>query len=91
MANFARGEETAKMWLGVIPGWLGFMPMIACLLVGVVMTATRRSQSPVSLGVGVHMVPGYLFGVLASIAVFAGAVGPVNASVTLFDTYPLDQ
>lgn len=70
------------MWLGVLPGWLGLVPMVACLLVGVAVTAVNRS-SPVATSVGAHMVPGYLFAMLSSTVVFAGAVGPVNASATV--------
>ncbi|NEU55935.1 hypothetical protein [Halorussus sp. MSC15.2] len=67
------------MWLGILPGWLGLVPIVACLLVGVAVSATNRS-SPVSMGVGAYMAPGYLFTMLLSTVVFAGTVGPVTAS-----------
>ncbi|UPV74995.1 hypothetical protein M0R89_02755 [Halorussus limi] len=70
------------MWLGIIPGWLGLVPMVACLLVGVAVTATSRS-SPVPVSVGAHMIPGHLFAMLVSTVAFAGAVGPVTASASL--------
>ncbi|MFC4447789.1 hypothetical protein [Halorussus aquaticus] len=77
------------MWLGILPGWLGLVPLVACLLVGVTVTATNRS-SPVPMGVGAYMVPGYLVALLLSTVVFAGGVGPVTASarVLLPGSYP---
>lgn len=71
------------LWIGIIPGWLGFVPIVACSLVGVAVTATGRSPSPVPVGVGISMVPGYLLAVLLSTVVFTGAVGPATASVSL--------
>ncbi|WP_276300930.1 hypothetical protein [Halorussus lipolyticus] len=70
------------MWFSAIPGLLGLVPMVACLLVGAVLTARSRS-SPVPASVGAHMVLGYLFATLLSTAVFAGAVGPVSASASV--------
>lgn len=67
------------MWFGAIPGWLGLVPMVACLLVAAILTARSRS-SAVPASVGAHMVPGYLFAMLLSTAVFAGPVAPVNTS-----------
>ena len=80
-----------SLWFGVIPGWFGLVPMVACFLVGVVVAATSRPPSPFPLSVGAYMVPGYLVALLASTVVFAGGVGPVNASVKLIDTYPADR
>lgn len=80
-----------SLWLGVVPGWVGLVPMVACLLVGAIVTARSLGPSPVPLGVGAFMVPGYLFAVLASTVAFSGAVGPVDASATLISTYPADR
>ncbi|UPV99454.1 hypothetical protein M0R88_13105 [Halorussus gelatinilyticus] len=70
------------LWLGILPGWLGLVPVVACLLVGVAVTARGRS-SPVPVSVGAYMVPGYLFAVLLSSVAFAGALGPVAASASI--------
>lgn len=80
-----------SVWLGVVQGWLGLVPMVACLLVGVAVTARSNGPSPVPLSVGAYMVPGYLFAVLASTVAFSGTVGPVDASATLFSGYPADK
>lgn len=76
--NFVHAES---LWLGIIPRWLGLVPMVACLLVGVAVAATSRS-SPVPTSVGAYMAPGYLFAMLLSTVVF-GPVGPVTASVSI--------
>lgn len=78
--NLVHGES---LWLGFIPGWLGLVPMIACLLVGVAVSATNRFSSPVPAGVGAYMAPGYLFAVLLSTVVFAGAVAPVTTAARI--------
>lgn len=88
MANFV---NEGAAWLGVIQGWFGLVPMVACLLVGVAVAVRSRRPSVVPLGVGAYMVPGYLLAVFASVVAFAGPFGPVDASVTLFSTYPADR
>ena len=71
------------VWLGMIHGWVGLLPMAACLLVGATVAVRSQSPSPVPLSVGAFMTPGYLVAVLASTVVFSGAVGPVTASAQL--------
>lgn len=88
MENFLRD---GSLWLGLVPGWLGLVPMAACLLVGAAVAVRRRPPSPVALGVGAYMVPGYLLAVLASTVAFSGTVGPVDASVTLLTWYPPER
>lgn len=69
-------------WLGVIHGWVGLVPMVACLLVGVTVAVRRSPPSPVPLSVGAYMTPGYFFAVLASTVAFTGPFGPVDALVS---------
>lgn len=78
-------------WLGLVPGWLGMVPAVACLLAGAAVTATSDPPAPVGWHVGTAMVGGYVAAVLASILVFSGTVGPVNASFALIGNYPPDR
>ena len=66
-------------WLGVIHDWVGLVPMVACLLVGVTVAVRSPPPSPVPLSVGAYMTPGYFVAVLASTVVFVGPFGPVDA------------
>lgn len=74
-------------WIGVIHGWIGLVPMVACLLVGVTVAVRSPPPSPVPLSVGAYMTPGYLFAVLASTVVFTGSGGPVDATAMSRATY----
>jgi hypothetical protein len=71
------------VWLGMVHGWVGLIPMVACLLVGAIVVMRSPSSSPVPLSVGAYMMPGYLVAVLASTVVFGGEVGPVTATASL--------
>lgn len=66
-------------WLGLIHSWVGLIPMVACLLVGVTVAVCRQRSSLIPLSVGAYMTPGYFFAVLASAVVFTGPFGPVDA------------
>lgn len=90
--SIAAGQDTTNFvadgaWLGVIHGWVGLVPMVACLLVGVTVAVRSPPPSPVPLSVGAYMMPGYLFAVLASTVVFTGSGGPVEATAMLRATY----
>ena len=74
--------STGAAWLGMIHGWIGLIPMVACLLVGVAVAV--RGPSPVPLSVGAGMAPGYLFVMLLSTVLFT--VGPVTSSASLWLT-----
>lgn len=78
-------------WLGTIPGWVGLLPAVACLLAGAAIVATSEPPTPVGWHVGAGMTAGYLGAVLISTVLFSGTVGPVDASFTLIDGYPADR
>lgn len=77
------------LWLGIVPGWFGFAPMVACLVVGAAV-ATRGGPTP-SAAIGTWMAAGYFVAVLLSTYLFSGAVGPVNAHFDLIGTYPPEK
>jgi hypothetical protein len=78
-------------WLGVLPGWLGLVPVVACLLVGLAIAVTSPRSVPVTWSIGAYMTVGYVPALLASTVLFSGTVGPVDAKFVLIQGYPADR
>jgi hypothetical protein len=78
-------------WLGVIVGWLGLVPFVACFVIGFAIAVTSPRSTPIARSVGAYMTVGDVPALVASTIRFSGAVGPVDATFTLVMGYPADR
>lgn len=63
-------------WLGVIVGWLGLVPFVACFLVGFAIAVTSPTSTPIAWSVGAYRTVGYVPALVASTILFSGSSGP---------------